>query len=224
MKKLFALILTLCLVFSLAAVNAETFRFEAEYGTVTGSVPGLISVFYGASNKCMLTQYEGYSNGYAVTGLYNEGNDDDIPEITFTIVSDKEAEAHIKLCVGPGWGFDASFNHDYRDTKAGEGYPLMLNGEALASESVVNKADAKEIAVDDENTVLDPASFVVADFGTVTLKAGENVFTLKATVDSCYIDYLEIETDAALTWEETKVLTYRVYDEDEMEYVEVTVE
>lgn len=224
-KTLVALFLALVMLCGLTAANAEaaTYRFEAEYASITGSVPGFIGVFLGASNKCMLEAYEGLSNGFAVVNAYNEGNDDDIPEITFTITSDVEAEAQIFLAVGPGWTFDASFNRVYSDTDVATSYPLLLNGEALTTSATVSGADAAAVAIDDENSTLDPASYVVADFGTVTLKAGENVFTMKGTPASCFIDYLEIVTEANLTWEESHEMTYRVYDEDEMEYVEVNV-
>jgi hypothetical protein len=226
LKTLAALILALCMIFSVTVVNAEgtAQRFEAEYATITGSVPGLVSVFYGASNKCMLAASPNSSNGFVVSNCYVEGNDDDQPVITFTIVSDVEAEAQVLLCVGPSWQFDASFNTLYQDTDVNTAYAMTFNGEALTTTATVAGGEIALDEIDEDTKVPAATAYVVADFGTVTLKAGENTFTIAATAGSQFIDYLELVTSANVTMEKDLTHTYRAYDEDEMEYVELTIE
>lgn len=197
-------------------------RFEAEYATINGSVPGLVSVFYGASNKCMLEPIEGASNGYVVGNCYVEGNEDDIPSVTFTITSDVEAEATITLGVGPDWAFDASFVATYNDTDVNTAYPVTVNGEALTTTTTIT---APEPTYDDENSLVKTADTIVAaTYGTVTLKAGENTITVTGTAASKTIDYLEIATTATVSMEKNNAYTYRTYDEDEMEFVEKNID
>ena len=203
--------------------NATTYKFEAEYANITGSVPGLVSVFFGASNNCWLDPIEGGSNGYGVTNLYVEGNEDNVPVITFTIVSDAEAEATIALCIGANWEFDASFNTSYLDTNAGTDYPLTFNGTALSSSDKITGSSIEVVKDDDDNVIKKASDMIVANYGTVTLKQGENTFTLTATAASKCIDYLQITTTAKVTMEEDHTHTYRVYSEDDFEYVEKTV-
>ncbi len=226
LKSIAALILSLCMIFSLASVSAEATaqRLEAEYATVTGSVPGLVGVFFGASNKCMITASPNSSNGYVIGNCYIEGNDDDKPVLTFTVVSDAEAEAQVALCVGPSWNFDASFNTSYLDADVNTAYALTFNGEPLTTTATVKGGDIEIDVLDEETRVPAPSAYIVADFGTVTLKAGENTFTMAATENSRFIDYLELTTTANVTMEKDLSLTYRAYDEDEMEYVELNLE
>lgn len=203
--------------------NATTYKFEAEYANITGSVPGLVSVFFGASNNCWLDPIEGGSNGYGVTNLYVEGNEDNVPVITFTIVSDAEAEATIALCIGANWEFDASFNTSYLDTNAGTDYPLTFNGTALSSSDKITGSSIEVVKDDDDNVIKKASDMIVANYGTVTLKQGENTFTITATAASKCIDYLQITTTAKVTMEEDHTHTYRVYSEDDFEYVEKAV-
>lgn len=203
--------------------NATTYKFEAEYAKITGSVPGLVSVFFGASNNCWLDPIEGGSNGYGVTNLYVEGNEDNVPVITFTIVSDAEAEATIALCIGANWEFDASFNTTYLDTNAGTDYPLTFNGTALSSSDKITGSNIEVVKDDDDNVIKKASDMIVANYGTVTLKQGENTFTITATAGSKCIDYLQITTTAKVTMEEDHTHTYRVYSEDDFEYVEKAV-
>lgn len=203
--------------------NATTYKFEAEYAKITGSVPGLVSVFFGASNNCWLDPIEGGSNGYGVTNLYVEGNEDNVPVITFTIVSDAEAEATIALCIGANWEFDASFNTTYLDTNAGTDYPLTFNGTALSSSDKITGSSIEVVKDDDDNVIKKASDMIVANYGTVTLKQGENTFTITATAGSKCIDYLQITTTAKVTMEEDHTHTYRVYSEDDFEYVEKAV-
>ena len=229
LKILVALSLALCMllsvgVFACAEEESEGVRFEAEYAEITGSVPGLVGVFFGASNDCMLAVSPNSSNGFVVSNCYMEGNDDDVPVLTFTIVSDKEAEAQVRLCVGPSWEFDASFNTSYLDTDVNTAYAMTFNGEALTTDAAIKGEDVTTDDIDDETKVPSAESYVVADFGTVTLKEGENVFVIKATAGSQWIDYLELVTDAEVTMEKDLTHTYRVYDDEEMEYVENTLE
>ncbi len=224
LKKLATLTLVLCMILSVTLAGAEAQRFEAEYATITGSVPGLVGVFFGASNKCMLAASPESSNGYVVSNCYVEGNDDDKPVLTFTIVSDVEADAQILLCVGPSWNFDASFNTSYLDTEVNTAYAMTLNGEALTTTATVKGGEIALQEIDEETKVPAASAYIVADFGTVKLKAGENVFSIAATENSRFIDYIELVTDAKLSMEKNLTSTYRTYDEDEMEYVELTLE
>ena len=203
--------------------QGTTTRFEAEYATINGSVPGLVSVFFGASNNCMLEPVTNASNGYTVGNCYIEGNDDNLPSITFTITSDAEAEATIVLGVGAGWHMDDSFNTIYDDTDVNTAYPLTFNGTALTTSATIKAADVDFTGDGDEKVRLG-GDIIGANYGTVTLKAGENTFTITATEGSRCIDYLEITTTANVTMQEDHSHTYRIYDDDEMEFVEKTID
>lgn len=204
------------------AADAKTTRFEAEYATINGSVPGLVGVFFGASNNCMLEPIAQASNGYTVGNCYIEGNEDNLPSITFTITSDAEAEAKIILGVGAGWHMDESFNTIYDDTDVKTAYPLTCNGTALTTSASI-AASAVKYTGDGDEKVRTGEDIIAADFGTVTLKAGENTFTIAATELSRCIDYLEIVTTANVTMTEDHTHTYRVYSEEDFEFIEVEV-
>lgn len=204
------------------AADATATRFEAEFATINGSVPGLVSVFYGASNNCMLEPIAQASNGYIVGNCYVEGNLDNPPSITFTITSDTEAEAKIILGVGAAWHLDESFNTVYDDTDVNTAYPITCNGSALTTSATI-AADTVQYEGEGDEKVRLGTDIIAADYGTVTLKAGENTFTITATEHSQCIDYLEIITSAKVTMEEDHSYTYRVYSEDDFEYVEKTV-
>ena len=241
--RLLACMLVLVMVFSLAAcgggddsnnpgggdnnpgggtAEGTAQRFEAEYATISGSVPGLVSVFFGASNNCWLSPIENSSNGYAVGNAYIEGNDDNIPAITWTITSDADAEATIVLGVGPTWHSDASFNTIYEDTDVNAAYPLTVNGTAVTTSASMKASDAVTTGSGDE-VVINGSCFVAVNYGTVQLKAGENTIVMTATADSSWVDYLEITTTANLTMTEDHSHTYRVYSEEDFEFVEVAV-
>lgn len=205
------------------SADATTTRFEAEYATITGSVPGLVSVFYGASNNCMLEPVAGASNGYIVSNCYVEGNEDDLPSVTFTITCDEEAEATIVLGVGCGWEFDESFSTIYEETDVNTVYPLTVNGTALTTTATIDPATATYDIDDNSDVVRTGEDIIAANYGTVTLQAGENTITVTGTSISKCIDYLEITTTANVTMEEDHTHTYRVYSEDDFEYIEVEV-
>lgn len=204
------------------AAGAVATRFEAEYATISGNVPGLVGVFFGASNSCMLEPADQASNGYIVANAYVEGNEDNPPSITFTITSDAEAEAQIILGVGCSWHMDESFNTIFDDTEVNSAYPLTANGTALTTTATV-AADTVETRVEGDDIFKVGSDIIAADYGTITLKAGENTFTITGTAGSMCIDYLEIVTSANVTMEEDHTHTYRSYSEDDFEYIEIEV-
>lgn len=208
-------------------------RFEAEYAEIEGMLPGFMAVFMGLSEDCWCEPADAASNGYFVSNLYKENEEEESPTLTFTIVSDVEAEAEIKLSVGTSWYFNDSFQRAWQDTNVAETYPMTFNGQALTPEAVTLKASDQNNTdlASDGSIQAKYSKFTAVSYGTVTLKPGENTFVITGTTSamsnaettgSKLIDYLEITTTATLTWTKVTTNTYS-YTNDLGETLEETV-
>lgn len=163
--------------------NKKFYRFEAEQSVLSGGL-STSSAEYGANG--VLT-----GGGWYVTGFYPNGGAGNCG-MQFHIDSSKDATVRFIYCCG------ARSTHYFNSC-----YRLTLNGTVVVPEQDVNLSlPAGEPYLWSQWT-----RFYICD---LQLKAGENIFDMHFTPDGketaeafsndMYVDYIEFETDAILTW------------------------
>ena len=159
MKKLTALILSLCMLLTAAAALAEgdgtEYVFEAEYTELEG-LEGL-GVSGSPTGIGLVTENAKASNGYFVGNL---GTDS---PITFVIVSDSDTVATLKLIVGSNILGNCAWNPTT--------LKIIVNGVEI---------EYNEFTTDNGDDPMDQNNFKTRKIGDINLVAGENTIVIVA--------------------------------------------
>lgn len=163
--------------------NRKLYRFEAEKATLTGGLS--------TANQEIGANGVPTSGGFYVTGFYPNGGAGNC-SMEFCITSSKDTTATFIYCCG------ARSTNYFKNC-----YRLTLNGTVVEPEKDVNLSLPTGEAYQ-------WTQWTRYEIMEVELKAGENVFNMHFTPDGketaesfsndMYVDYIEFETDAILTW------------------------
>ena len=187
MKKLFDIVLALCLLALACAALAEgvDYTFEAEYTYLEG-LEGL-GVSGSPTGIGLAAESSKASNDFYLGNLGVKS------PVTFKITSDQDAVATLKICVGTNVLGAQKWNPTT--------FVITVNGEALEYE------EFETVPGDD---VADQQNFKVKTIGEIQLVAGENEIVFVAG-DNTYrsnlpsapsLDYIRLTTTATLEMEE----------------------
>ncbi len=163
--------------------NNKFYRFEAEQSVLSGG----LSTGSGATGANGVPT----GGGAFVTGFYPNGGAGNC-SMTFNIHSSKDTTAHFIYCCG------ARSTHNFNKC-----YRLTINGTVVVPENDVDLS----LPAGEPYMWTQWTRFNICD---IELKAGDNVFDMHFTPDGhetaeafsndMYVDYIEFETDAILTW------------------------
>lgn len=163
--------------------NRKLYRFEAEKALLSGGLS--------TGEEAVGANGVPTGGGYYVTGFYPNGGTGNC-EMEFHITASKDTTATFIYCCG------SRSTHWFKNC-----YRLTLNDTVIVPEKDVDLSLPAGVA-------FRWTQWTRYEIMQVNLKAGENVFNMHFTPDGketaeafsndMYVDYIEFETDAILTW------------------------